>query len=175
MVISWRKFTLSAGASRLLVLFLIVATLISACATTPNFNLGNVDQTIQPRDVVQDLDKFMAKNVLWGGVIINSANVKEGAELEILVYPLDTHLKPKLESSTLGRIIALHKGYLETRDYAPGRLLTLVGTIKNITKRPIDKAEYTYPVVEIVQSHLWPEKGKKVDTQVHFGIGVMVH
>jgi outer membrane lipoprotein len=154
---------------------LILLLAITACATTPDFNLANVDQSIQPRDVVANLDKYRSKKTLWGGLIINSSNVKQGTQLEILSYPLDRNLKPDIEKDTLGRVIVSHEGYLETLDYASGRLLTVVGIVQETKKGMVGEAMYTYPVVKTGQLHLWPQKDNDSDGRVHFGIGVMIH
>ena len=67
---------------------------VTGCASAPDLNLDGVDQSIQPRDVVADLQTYRGKRVLWGGTIVNSTNVKTGTELELLVYPLKRDFKP---------------------------------------------------------------------------------
>jgi outer membrane lipoprotein len=133
-----------------------------------------VDKTIQPRDVVASPDTNRGKQVLWGGVIVHSANVKSGTELKLLAYPLDRSLKPQTGSEALGRIIVFREGYLETLDYAPGRLLTVTGTVQGTKKAPVGEAMYTYPVVNTTQIHLWPYQEEAGESRVHFGIGVGV-
>ena len=154
---------------------LILIPVISACASTPDFNLANVDQSIQPRDVVAAPDKYRSAKVLWGGLIINSSNVKAGTQLEILTYPLDRNLKPNIDKDTLGRVIVSHDGYLETLDYASGRLLTVLGIVQQIKKGSVGDAIYTYPVVKAEQLHLWPQNDRDKGGRVYFGIGVMIH
>jgi outer membrane lipoprotein len=153
---------------------LFLVSLLVACASTPDFNLQSVDKTIQPRDVVASPATYQGKQVLWGGVIVHSANAKSGTELKLLAYPLDRNLKPQTGSDSLGRIIVFKEGYLETLDYAPGRLLTVTGTVQGTKKAPVGEAMYTYPVVKSMQIHLWPYQEEAGESRVHFGIGVGV-
>lgn len=151
---------------------LFLVSLLVACASTPDFNLQSVDKTVQPRDVVASPDTYREKHVLWGGVIVHSANVKSGTELKLLAYPLSRNLKPQTSKEALGRIIVFKEGYLETLDYAPGRLLTVTGTVQGTKKAPVGEAMYTYPVVNATQVHLWPYQEETGESRVHFGVGV---
>ncbi|WP_455209930.1 Slp family lipoprotein [Kaarinaea lacus] len=159
----------------LVAVFYIFVLSVTGCASAPKFNLDGVDQSVQPRDVVANLERYQGKNVLWGGVIINSTNVKEGTQLEILVYPLKSDLKPDTEQGTLGRIIVFEDGYLETLDFAAGRLLTVKGNVRETKKGSVGEAVYTYTVVQAQQLHLWPQKDEEGSSGVRFGIGVMIH
>jgi outer membrane lipoprotein len=154
---------------------LIPVLTVVACASTPNFNLEGTDQKVKPRDVVASPEAYRSKKVLWGGLIINSSNVKSGTRLELLAYPLDRRLKPDINKDALGRVMAYSDGYLETLDYASGRLLTVTGMVQGIEKAPVGEAMYSYPVVNIAQIHLWPEQDASGESRVHFGIGVVIH
>ncbi|KPJ92333.1 MAG: hypothetical protein AMJ53_09615 [Gammaproteobacteria bacterium SG8_11] len=168
----WRHLFLRAP---LAAIFSLLILSVTGCASAPKFNLDGVDQSIQPRDVVTDLKKYQNKSVLWGGVIVKSTNVKEGTELELLVYPLKKDFKPDTEQNTLGRIIVFHDGYLETLDYAAGRLLTVQGIVYDLKKGSVGEAIYTYVVVDARQMHLWPPIEDDDSGRVQFGIGVMIH
>ena len=168
----WRTHTVWPA---LVVIFSWFILSMTGCASAPKFNLEDVGRSIQPRDVVADLQKYQTKSVLWGGVIIKSTNVKEGTELELLVYPLRRNFKPDTEQSALGRIIVLQDGYLETLDYSAGRLLTVQGAVHNIRKGSVGEAIYTYVLVNARQLHLWAPVDDDGGGRVHFGIGVMIH
>ena len=164
---------------RPLVLFLIIillAVLISACATTPEFNLQNVLKDVPPTQSAAHIADYRGKKVLWGGVILNSTNTKQGTQFEVLAYPLDSDMRPQSNKTTEGRFLANVSLYLETADYAPGRLLTVVGELADIQQGKIGEAVYAYPVLQINQHYLWPrQEDRPVDTSVHFGIGVILH
>ncbi len=168
-----RRFTFLLAAYS--AIFFIFTLSMIGCASAPDFNLDGVDQSVQPRDVVASLEKYQGKSVVWGGVIINSTNIKDGTQLEILAYPLKRDLKPDTEQSALGRVIVWHSGYLETLDYAAGRLVTVTGNVHETKKGSIGDAIYTYPVVHARQLHLWQQIDDASGGRVHFGIGVMIH
>lgn len=169
-----RRYTISVIS--LAAIFSIFMLSVAGCASAPDFNLNGVDQSIQPRDVVADLQENQNKNVLWGGVIINSANVKAGTELELLVYPLKRDFKPDTKQNVLGRVIVFHDGYLETLEYAAGRLLTVRAIVHETREGSLGEAAvYTYVVIQARQLHLWPPVDDDGGGRVHFGIGVMVH
>jgi outer membrane lipoprotein len=158
--------------------FLLVGMLVlSACATTPKFNLSGVDKNITPKQVTSAIDEFRSKDVLWGGVIINSNNLKKGTMLEVLAYPLDNNMKPLPDNEPLGRFIAVYGSYLETVDYGPGRLLTIVGKVSSTTTGMVGETEYTYPEIKAEQLHLWSKTDVENtgNTRFHFGIGITLH
>ena len=168
---------MNAPCYRCLLAFLAVSVIVTVtgCATAPDFYLDDVDQSLQPRDVVSHLENSRGKSVLWGGVIINSTNVKDGTQLEVLAYPLKGDLKPDTNQGALGRIIVLHDGYLETLDYVAGRQVTVKGNVLETREGSVGEAVYTYAVVHVKQLHLWPQVDDEASGRVHFGIGVMIH
>ena len=153
-------------------ILIVMVSVVAACATTPKLDLETVDESVRPAAVVNDIEKYKGVKILWGGVIINSVNLKQGTQFEILAQPLNSRYKPQVDQKTIGRFIAYHSGYLETVDYAPGRLLTVVGTITQLKQGHIGEAEYTYPVVQAEQIYLWSQNGGEESGTFHFGIGV---
>lgn len=150
--------------------------IVSACATAPKLELENVSQGVTPKLVVENIDTYRTKKVLWGGVIINSINIEKGTQFEILLYPLDRYHRPQVEGQVMGRIVALYDGYLEIMDFAPGRVLTVVGQITDTKKGIIGEAEYVYPLINIEQHHLWSRADTDdIETRFHIGIGVVIH
>jgi outer membrane lipoprotein len=154
---------------------LLVLGLLTSCATSPKLNTEGIDLGITPQRAVADNATLQGRSVLWGGVIVNSANLKEKTQIEILAYPLDSDQRPDLDKNPLGRFLAQQEGYLETSDYSQGRLITVSGKIgKNLDGR-IGETDYTYPVIQIKQHYLWPKRSNEPESSVHFGIGVIFH
>jgi outer membrane lipoprotein len=153
--------------------YLIFAVLLlGACASTPDFDTHDNQSTLTPAQAVKAADTRKGEKVVWGGTIITSTNQKNETRLEILAYPLDSDHYPQLDKPAYGRFLLLKEGYLETVDYAPGRLVTVSGTLDGIRKSKLDESEYTYPLLQAEQLHLWSKSGKS-QTRFHFGIGVM--
>lgn len=145
-----------------------------ACATGPAYDDTRYLRQITPAQAVAEDKSLQGTKVLWGGVVIASTNLKDATRIELLIYPLDNRQSPLLNKDPLGRVIASQPGYLEVMDYAPGRQLTLTGTLIGAEQGRLGESTYTYPLVDIDQIYLWP-RGEKGKTRVQFGFGVMIH
>lgn len=159
---------------RLAVLWL-GAWALSGCALGPQFDTRQVDSTLTPANAIARGAAATGAEVLWGGVIVQSTNLREATQLEVLGYPLDDVQRPDRDDAAQGRFLVLRAGYLESVDFAPGRMVTVIGRLAQPRSGQIGAARYTYPVVEARGLHLWPEAGARSEPSVHFGIGVMFH
>lgn len=157
--------------------FVVAVTLLvlSACATTPPLDSSDIDVALTPAEAVADPTGLNGHRVLWGGMIISAANLKTSTQIEILAYPLDRRQRPDTSKPAYGRFLAQHDGYLETAELSDGRMLTLTGRLDGISTAMIGESQYTYPIVRIGDYHLWGSSDESPDSQVHFGVGVMLH
>lgn len=151
---------------------LLFALLLSACASGPRFPTEGVDLALTPQQATAEAAAMRGKEVLWGGMIINSTNFESQSRLEVLAYPLDSTQYPQTDSRPLGRFLMLKEGYLETVDFAPGRLVTVAGQLEGIQNGKVGETSYTYPLVRGQDLYLWPRGGKS-EPRVHFGVGVV--
>jgi len=158
---------------RVLVLATWTALVLAACAG-PKIDDKGVDKALMPGNVVANADATRGQRVRWGGVIIDSSNLKDTTQLEVLAYPLDDRGLPLRDAAPIGRFLALKNGYLETTDYAQGRMVTVKGEVQGTRTGKVGAADYVYPVVAIDQIHLWDESHGRGNTQFHFGIGIGV-
>ena len=134
---------------------LMFLLLLAGCASTPEFDTTQVDQSLTPQSVIAEPESSRGKTMLWGGTILDTRNLKEITQIEILAYPLNTNYRPQLENKPLGRFIINHPGYLEATTYAQGRQLTVLGKISGSQSGKVGESIYTYPVVTGEQLHLW--------------------
>lgn len=160
---------------RLLMLSLICGLLLGACATGPTFETRGADETLTPREAAQRPDALSGSRVAWGGVIIQGTNLRDSTRLEVLAYPLGGDNRPDTDAGPTGRFLAERPGYLETVNYAPGRLVTVVGPLTGTRTGSIGENEYLYPVVEAQRIQLWPQEPRYyTEPRIHFGVGVGV-
>jgi outer membrane lipoprotein len=151
--------------------------ILAACASGPQISTEGVNETATPRQAAAEIEALQGDEVLWGGMIVNSANLEDATRLEILGYPLDGAQRPSTSAEPTGRFMAIEQGYLETVDYRQGRLVTVRGTLTETREGSIGEADYTYPVVESDQVYLWPQETGAEDGGwggVNFGIGIGV-
>jgi outer membrane lipoprotein len=151
----------------------IVLFLLGACASGPGYDTRQLNLTITPRRAVAELDLIRDQRVLWGGVILNTINMKSITRLEILAYPLNSEQMPQQGRDPLGRFILEQQGFLEPATYTEGRLLTTTGTVVGTDRGEVGSVEYVYPVIEAGDIYLWPRDSEDTNRgKVHFGIGV---
>ena len=150
---------------------LALVALLGACASAP------IDTELAPEarraDAVATAPGTATGQVLWGGAIVAARNVGTGTELEVLSYPLDRSQRPMTGKASEGRFLIVADGYLETVDYAPGRSVTVLGTLDGVREMPVDEARIPYPVVRSSELHLWrPDDGARVLPRFSIGIGL---
>ena len=145
--------------------------LLSGCATP--IDVGQAERNVPPHEAAQNVALVKDRPVAWGGTVVNGKNLANNTQFEVLAYPLDSSNRPKVNAAPLGRFIVVHPGYLETADYAPGRLITVVGPVTETRTGKVGEAPYVYPVVAADRMHLWPQLSQTPsEPRIRFGIGI---
>lgn len=129
----------------------LAALALAGCTTIPEQIQGNYSD-ISPARVEPAM---FGSSVRWGGVIIAANNEANSTCFEVLSRDLDRYLRPLLEDRTAGRFIACKAGFHDPEVFAPGREVTLTGTIRNVEVREIDQFKYRYPVIDVSELVLW--------------------
>lgn len=158
-------------------LFLLLAVVLAACAgMRPDLDTSDVDREITPTRAATAIEQARGHTVLWGGAIMSSRNLKNTTEIEVLGAPLDD-LYPNRSAEPQHRFIIVQQGYLETADYKPGRLVTVVGSVREARAGTVGDARYVFPIVDARQLHLWPVESerRRSEPKIHFGVGVIFH
>lgn len=156
------------------IVFMIIGLGLSGCAANP-FKMDGVNRLIQPQQTLSDRET-LNKKVIWGGLIVATRNFKDHSLIEVLSYPLHENGEPRRTAQAQGRFLMKIKGFIEPAEYASGRWISAVGTVTAGEKGQIGQAEYTYPVLQVEERHVWPEEGSDSDikTRFHFGIGIRI-
>jgi outer membrane lipoprotein len=155
-----------------LTLSLLLLTLVSGCASGPEFDQDTYSTTFTPQQAARDSGNYIGSSVMWGGMLISTSNLQNGSQLEILGYPLQTSQRPNVELEPQGRFLVMSGDFLEPLDFAPGRLVTVTGVIDQTRSGAVGDTEYVYPVVNVRNLHLWSKSGGLGKPQFHFGVGV---
>ena len=145
---------------------------LAGCVTSP-LNTEEVSVQLSPEQIKSNPD--MAKGtVIWGGVIVSSINLADRTQFEVLAYPLNSYQRPATSKPSLGRFLLQSPDYLETQNYAQGRMVTAIGTLQGITKGEVGEATYDYPTVTISDIHLWHPDSSHESPRFIFGIGLNI-
>jgi outer membrane lipoprotein len=145
--------------SRLPVLFLsllsIFPGLAGGCAHPISWDLMNsARKDLTYPVVIQNPKKYMGSLVIWGGIISDLRNNQGGAKITVLETPLDRREVPQTRVSR-GVFIARGDEYLDPRVYQKGKKVTLAGELAGEETKSLDDMEYVYPVIHILELHLW--------------------
>ena len=155
-----------------LVLGLMIAAL-SACASndTGRSSLSPAQLSSRP-----DPD-LKGTELTWGGEIISVKNETDRTVLEILAYPLNNAGETLTGRASTGRFLADREGYLEPREYKPGRGVTVKGPFLGYKDGEVDGAFYRYPALDARELILWPEKTTDYfpRPRVNVGVGIGSH
>ncbi|MDH5570951.1 MAG: Slp family lipoprotein [Gammaproteobacteria bacterium] len=157
-----------------LVLLLFLCGILLACSSAPKFDTSQVDRALTPKSVVADIKTAQGKTALWGGLILETKNLKQASQIEVLAYPLDSDGWPQSEREPLGRFIIHHSGFLEPATYAQGRTVTVLGVVSQTRSGKVGETDYTYPVINSTQLHLWAKDSRQNRSRFHFGIGIQL-
>jgi len=106
--------------------------------------------------VVQNPKDYGGTTVIWGGMISDVRNGDEGGRMAILEAPLNERGNPQLQTIR-GTFIAATDRYLDPKVYLRGKKVTLAGGISGQQTKVIGAVQYVYPVVTMLEVHLWDE------------------
>lgn len=147
---------------KILLLLTIGLLILSACAPVLNKNLMKEGTRNVPlAALVSNPEQYRGKLFILGGIIVNTKLTQNGSQVEALYAPVDSrgNLEEGVKYSG-GRYLAVYpktQGLLDPIIYKRNRAITMAGTFVDLQKGKIDDMEYTYPVFEIRQIHLWDE------------------
>jgi len=111
---------------------------------------------------------FTGKTICWGGEILEVVNAEKHTDVLVLGRELENDGKPFVDGKIDARFIARFSGFREPADYPQGKRLTVSGVIMGLEIRKVGEYPYPYPVVEVVESHLWPDPRPDYDYHPYY-------
>jgi len=131
---------------------------LTACAPIISENIRNqVDPGLDFSEVLADPEQYKGEMVVFGGIVLEGVNTKEGTLLTILQRPTASNGRPLDVDESAGRFLALDARFLDVAVYSPGRVLTVAGRVAGRRVRPLGEIEYTYPLIKAEEIYLWPK------------------
>jgi outer membrane lipoprotein len=156
---------------KLLPIFLVI--LLTGCAHVVASDLrAQAEKDLNVEDLFANPTQYSGKTVMLGGEVINTVNLEDGTEIEVLEKPLDSRGRPLNTDLSRGRFIVIHPDRLDPAIFAPGREITTVATVTGFELRELGETDYAYLKLEAkaVYIHRYNAAGRRVP--VHFGLGV---
>jgi outer membrane lipoprotein len=103
-------------------------------------------------------DSFKGQSVVFGGEVLSARRMKDGTRIELLQLPLDSSGYPGHDlTKSQGRFVAMQREFLDPATLPYGTRVTVTGEVTGTMTLPLDETEYTYPVVEAKQLHVWSD------------------
>jgi len=96
-----------------------------------------------------------ARVVLGGEILAARPKVGE-TEIELLSRRLRIDDSPERSDRSGGRVLVRSRDFLDPAVFAPGRRITVVGTVTGAEERVVGDLPYSYPVIQIEHMRLWP-------------------
>lgn len=122
-------------------------------------------------ELQQQSQDLAGETVLFGGKIISTQNREGVTILTILHLPLDRRDRPQDNDRSEGRFLVFTDRFLDPAVYTNGYLVTAVGKLVSIEKRPIGELEYRYPKIEAQEIKLW-KPDYNAAPRIRFGVGI---
>lgn len=137
---------------------LIFFLLFQSCAHSISKKMrGVADKDLIFRVVQADPHRYIGKVIIWGGIIIETANRQDGTYIKVLQTPLDWREEPEDPEISQGRFLLKYPAFLDKEIYRKGRKLSIAGEIIGKKILPIGEISYTYPFIMAKELHLWKE------------------
>ncbi len=106
-------------------------------------------------------DHVTGERVRWGGEIASTTPRNSETCVEIVSQALDRRTRPIPSDDTSGRFLACEAGFYDPTIYAPGREITVVGTLEGTSSAKVGDYDYTFPKLRAEAMYLWPKRAPR--------------
>lgn len=135
----------------------LAAGLLAGCASTaPTALQEELSEAPAQAAVHAQPERYLGREVRWGGEILGVRNERAFTEVEIYGRPLHRDGEPRPEGGAGLRFIARIGRFLDPAEYQAGKRLSVRGLLETPVTRPVGDYPYRYPVVNAQVYHLWP-------------------
>lgn len=138
-----------------------VAMAVAGCASSPfpEDLARSADRALTLRELRSDpAAAHVGARVILGGEVLATTPKPGETEIEVLSRTLGAGDVPERGDSTAGRFLVRTPEFLDPAVYAPGRRLTVLGTVAGRSERRVGDLPYVYPVIGALRIKLWPKE-----------------
>lgn len=139
---------------------LVAMVVVAGCATPP-FPAAlarSADRGLTLHALRSNPAGHLGSRVILGGEVLATTPKPGETEIVVLSRPLDAGDVPERTDNTSGRFLVRAPEFLDPAVYAPGRRLTVLGTVAGHSERRVGDMPYTYPVISAERIKLWPRE-----------------
>ena len=143
---------------------LALAVLLGGCATAfPKEVMQTVATQVTAEELRRDPEVYKGARVIVGGDILSTQPKPGETEIEMLARRLRDDDSPERSDRSPGRILLRSADFLDPAVYAPGRRITVIGTVSGVEERKVGELPYRYPIVSVERIRLWPQEVVQYD------------
>jgi outer membrane lipoprotein len=117
----------------------------------------SVDKDVSLSKIFATPENLAGTRVMLGGKIVETRNLQNRTEIEVIQQFLDLDGYPSRGDKTLGRFVFSQPGYLEPEIYSKGRSITGAGEVRESKAGKVGNRDYVFPVIVAEELHLWDE------------------
>jgi outer membrane lipoprotein len=143
---------------RYLLMSILIFALPSCAHVISRENLENAVTNVPFREIQMHIEEYTNRMFIYGGIIAETVNMKDGAEIEVVQTPLDRWGNVISRDISDGRFIIAVKRNLDPLIFRTGREITMAGVLTGTQKVMMGGVDYTYPVFEAKEIQLRPEE-----------------
>jgi outer membrane lipoprotein len=121
----------------------------------PSDLLAKVEKNVSYQEFQDEPEKYDGKLLMFGGEIIETKTLEDGAWIIVLQKPLDGGGQPNWTAESGGRFLIMTKSYLDIGAFRRGRSITVIGEVDGSKALPLRGTDYWYPLLVAKQLHLW--------------------
>lgn len=138
-----------------LLLAISVWTLSACIHPISKDSRSNLDPDITFAMVSDNPSAFINRNLVVGGVVLSHTAEDGGSTLELMEWKINRWGEPTYLDDSGRRFLVKATEPLDPKLYEPGMLVTLAGIVHGQEDRSLGEQDYSYPVLDLVEIHLW--------------------
>jgi outer membrane lipoprotein len=136
-------------------IFPLFFLLLAACSSVPESIKKAPVSDWQLAQIKADASSHKGEAVRWGGQVVKVENDDNGSTLHIVQFPLNSFGRPDNKADSQGRFLAHSRDFIDPYIYKSGTLVTVAGTVADITTVTVDQKQLKTPVVDIRDIYRW--------------------
>lgn len=151
------------------IIILFIFLFLTSCAPFSKELMRQVDESITLPEVKKAPSSYIGKQVLWGGVIVETKNRPEETTIVVRQAELDYERRPIDLSQSAGRFLVKYQDFLDPAIFQPGREISVIGEITGTETIFTEGINLTVPVVLAKEIKLWEKPPKYIYVYPWYG------